>query len=81
MALFSNRETKYIKKIESLCKKGYSGPGIKKTNQDNFFIYNNFNNNSNYVYLGVCDGHGLFGQDISTYLVNKLPQNMNKKII
>ena len=81
MAYFKNRETKYIKKIESLCKKGYSGPGIKKTNQDNFFIYNNFNNNSNYVYLGVCDGHGLFGQDISTYLVNNLPHNMNKKII
>ena len=75
------RETKAIKKIESLCKKGYSGPGIKKTNQDNFFIYNNFNNNSNYIYLGVCDGHGLFGQDISTYLVNNLPQNMNRNVI
>ena len=81
MAYFKNREMKYIKKIESLCKKGYSGPGVKKTNQDNFFIYNNFNNNSNYIYLGVCDGHGLFGQDISTYLVNNLPQNMNKKFV
>ena len=79
--LSNNRETKAIKKIESLCKKGYSGPGIKKTNQDNFFIYNNFNNNSNYIYLGVCDGHGLFGQDISTYLVNNLPQNMNRNVI
>ena len=76
-----NRETKVIKKIESICKKGYSGPGVKKTNQDNFFIYNNFNNNSNYTYLGVCDGHGLFGQDISTYLVNNLPQNMNQNVI
>ena len=76
-----NRETKTIKKIESLCKKGYSGPGVKKTNQDNFFIYNNFNNNSNYAYLGVCDGHGLFGQDISGYLVNNLPQNMNNNVI
>ena len=81
MAHIQNREIKYIKHIESLCKKGYSGPGIKKTNQDNFFIYNNFNNNSNYVYLGVCDGHGIFGQDISTYLVNNLPQKMNKKVI
>ena len=76
-----NTETKMIKKIESLCKKGYSGPGVKKTNQDNFFIYNNFNNNSNYIYAGVCDGHGLFGQDISTYLVNNLPQNMNHNVI
>ena len=76
-----NRETKAVNRIESLCKKGYSGPGVKKTNQDNFFIYNNFNNNSNYIYLGVCDGHGLFGQDISTYLVNNLPQNMNNNVI
>ena len=75
------RETKSVKAIESLCKKGFSGPGIKKTNQDNFFIFNNFNNNSNYIYMGVCDGHGIFGQDISTYLVNNLPQNLNKNII
>ena len=81
MQLSKNKETKLIKKIESLCKKGYSGPGVKKTNQDNFFIYNNFDNNSNYVYLGVCDGHGLFGQDISTYLVNNLPQNMNRNVM
>ena len=76
-----SKETKAIKKIENLCKKGYSGPGVKKTNQDNFFIYNNFNNNSNYIYLGVCDGHGIFGQDISGYLVNNLPQNMNNNVI
>ena len=31
--------------------------------------------------MGVCDGHGIFGQDISTYLVNNLPQNMNQKIL
>ena len=75
------KETKKIKAIESLCKKGFSGPGIKKTNQDNYFIFNNFNNNQNYVYMGVCDGHGIFGQDISSYLVNNLPQNLNKDII
>ena len=75
------KETKSVKAIESLCKKGFSGPGIKKTNQDNFFIFNNFNNNSNYIFMGVCDGHGIFGQDISTYLVNNLPQNLNKNII
>ena len=32
------REPKIVKSIQSLCKKGFSGPGIKKTNQDNFFI-------------------------------------------
>ena len=72
---------KKIIKLQSLCKKGFAGPGIKKANQDNFFIYNNFNNNSNYIYMGVCDGHGMFGQDVSGYLVNTLPQNMNTNLL
>ena len=72
---------KKIFNLQSLCKKGFAGPGLKKTNQDNFFIYNNFNNNSNYIYMGVCDGHGMFGQDVSGYLVNTLPQNMNTNLL
>jgi len=72
---------KVITKLQTLCKKGFAGPGVKKTNQDNFFIYNNFNNNSNFIYLGVCDGHGMFGQDVSGYLVNTLPQNMNTNLL
>ena len=75
------KSNKKILKLQSLCKKGFAGPGIKKTNQDNFFIYNNFNNNSNYIYMGVCDGHGMFGQDVSGYLVNTLPQNMNTNLL
>ena len=75
------RSKKKILKLQTLCKKGFAGPGVKKTNQDNFFIYNNFNNNPNYIYLGVCDGHGMFGQDVSGYLVNTLPQNMNINLI
>ena len=75
------KEMKLIKEIEYLCKKGFSGPGIKKTNQDNFFIFKNFLNNENYTYIGVCDGHGIFGQDISSYLVNNLPQNLSNDLL
>ena len=75
------KEMKLIKEIEYICKKGFSGPGIKKTNQDNFFIYKNFLNNNNYSYIGVCDGHGIFGQDISSYLVNHLPQNLSNDLV
>ena len=77
----TKKANKKILKLQSLCKKGFAGPGIKKTNQDNFFIYNNFNNNSNFIYMGVCDGHGMFGQDVSGYLVNTLPQNMNTNLL
>ena len=76
-----NKENKSILILESICKKGFAGPGIKKTNQDNFFIYNNFNNNPNYIYMGICDGHGMFGQGVSTYLVNNLPQNLNSILL
>ena len=77
----SDREQKRIIRIESICKKGFAGPGIKKTNQDNFFIYKNFTDNPSNVFLGVCDGHGMFGQDVSGYLVNNLPQNLNNCLI
>ena len=66
-------EEKEIMKIEKLCKKGYSGEGKDKINQDNYFIYTNFNNDSNNIYMGVCDGHGKYGQDISSFLVTNLP--------
>ena len=75
------KEMKLIKEIDYICKKGFAGPGIKKTNQDNYFIYKNFLNNNNYSYIGVCDGHGILGQDISSYLVNNLPQNLNNDLL
>ena len=76
----SNKICKKIYKIESLCQVGYSGPGIVKYNQDNFFIYKNLNDETNVLFIGVCDGHGLFGHDVSKYLINHLPQNLNKAL-
>ena len=72
---------KNLLKIESICKKGFAGPGVKKTNQDNFFIYKNFLDSSDNLFLGVCDGHGMFGHDISGYIVNHLPQNLNDSFL
>ena len=72
---------KKLLRMESICKKGFAGPGIKKTNQDNFFIYKNFLDSPENIFLGVCDGHGMYGQDVSGYLVNHLPQNLNNSLI
>ena len=74
-------EDKKIESIENLCQKGFSGPGVKKINQDNFFIYNNFMNNPNYIFTGVCDGHGTFGHNVSGYLVYNLPLTINDILI
>ena len=74
-------QSKNIVKIESLLKKGFWKPGIEKANQDNYFILDNINNNSKYIYMGVCDGHGIYGKEVSNFLINNLPQNLNKNII
>ena len=76
----SNKVNKKIYKIESLCQVGYSGPGLVKYNQDNFFIYKNLNDENNVLFIGVCDGHGLFGHDVSQYLITHLPQNLNRAL-
>jgi len=70
-------QTKTIKTIKSMfdiTKTGFSGAGMqKKVNQDNFFIFKNFNNNPNSIYFGVCDGHGVVGHEVSSYLKDNLP--------
>ena len=77
----SDPASKTIFRIDSICKKGFAGPGVKKTNQDNFFIYKNFLDSPDHIFLGVCDGHGMFGHDVSGYLVNQLPQNLNTALL
>ena len=72
---------KKIIRMESICKKGFAGPGIEKVNQDNLFIFKNFLDSPDNIFLGVCDGHGMFGQDISSYIVNNLPQNLNSSFL
>jgi hypothetical protein len=44
---------KTIKEIYEYTRVGYSGYGVKKVNQDRYFSYKNFNNNSNYIYFAV----------------------------
>ena len=82
----SNKENKIkfskkIKKIQAICKVGFSGVSLKKLNQDDYFIFPNFLNNSTYSFFGVCDGHGTFGQNISFYLKENLPQNVMNEFL
>ena len=73
--------SKRIKSINSICKVGDSGTFQKKLNQDNYFITPNFLGNSDYYFLGVCDGHGIFGQNISCYLKEHLPINLKEAFL
>ena len=72
--LIKNQKVKKTIKISSCTKAGCSGPGIVKTNQDAYFIKENFLKNSNNFFLGVCDGHGEKGELVSRYVIAKLPE-------
>ena len=69
-----NQNIKKNLKINSCTKAGCSGPGIVKTNQDAYFVKENFLKNENYIFIGVCDGHGEKGEVVSKYVTNKLPE-------
>ena len=74
-------EEKKIVRLDSICKKGFAGPGVKKICQDNYFIFNNLVENKDYRFMGICDGHGANGQEVSGYLSLYLPQNLNERLI
>lgn len=77
----TNKIEKTIYKIETLSQVGYNGPGIEKFNQDNYFIFKNLNDEKGTLYMGVCDGHGIVGHDVSGYLIHNLPKNIHNELL
>ena len=63
--------------MHEFSKTGYAGEDEKKINQDNYFVFRNFVNNVNYIFMAVCDGHGAVGQEISSFLKENLPIDLN----
>ena len=77
---FSSEPKEIQKKIlcmHEFSKTGYAGEDEKKINQDNYFVFRNFVNNVNYIFMAVCDGHGAVGQEISNFLKENLPIDLN----
>ena len=78
---FSEKNNKTIRKkilcMHEFSKTGYAGEDEKKINQDNYFVFRNFVNNVNYIFMAVCDGHGAVGQEISSFLKENLPIDLN----
>lgn len=58
----------YISKV------GKNPDAPKKVNQDSIFQFSNFAGIPNCYLFGVCDGHGHFGKEISTFIKDRLPQ-------
>ena len=70
---------KKIKCIHDISKTGLSGDE-KKVNQDRDFIFHNFVSGFDNIFMGVCDGHGYFGHEISEFIKENLPIDLNHKI-
>ena len=66
-----------INSIGVISKAGEENTGEEKINQDNYFDYDLC---YDYKFIGVCDGHGDDGQNISEYLKNILPQELDKEL-
>ena len=67
---------KKILKIDSCTIPGYNIKGVKQKNQDSFFLKKNFLSTDEQFFIGICDGHGSFGDLISQYISETLPLNV-----
>ena len=70
---------KKIKCIHEISKTGLAGIE-KKINQDRDFIFRNFVEGFDNIFMGVCDGHGFFGNEVSEYIKENLPMDLNRII-
>ena len=70
---------KKIKCIHDISKTGLSGDE-KKVNQDRDFIFHNFVSGFENIFMGVCDGHGFCGHEISEFIKENLPMDLNRII-
>ena len=68
--------TKKVMKINSCTLAGYTNTGRQKLNQDKFFIKKEFLEQPEQFFIGVCDGHGMFGHFVSEYVTKFLPEKI-----
>ena len=71
---------KKIRDIYEFTHVGFDGEEPKENNQDNFFIYKNFAENKDYIYMSVCDGHGVEGHFVSDFIKDVLPFYMSENL-
>ena len=70
---------KKILKIDSCTIPGYSSNGVKQKNLDSFFLKKNFLEKEENFLIGICDGHGIYGDLISQYISQNLPSFIKKE--
>ena len=69
-----------IKCLSARTKIGSINGRNKLNNQDNYFIFKNFADSKNQNFLGIMDGHGLLGHDVSNFVKQRLPILIEKSL-
>jgi len=69
----SNTKTGIVVKCAFLSKVGMVPMNPNKVNQDQQWIIENYNNDPTQCYVGVADGHGSLGHEVSGFIKRKLP--------
>ena len=67
-----------IQSISSKTLTGWVNGKPKKANQDSYVITHNFNSSKSQTLLGVMDGHGVFGDQVSSFIRAYLPIFLTK---
>ena len=75
-----NPVIKPIRKIHQFTHIGFNGETDKDFNQDIAFVERKFAGNNIFIFLGVCDGHGVHGHEVSDFLRNNLPKELSKSL-
>ena len=73
----NQKKIRCIEAVGIITKAGEENEGETKVNQDNYFDKDISNG---YKFIGVCDGHGEDGHQISAYLKEHLPEELNKEL-
>ena len=71
---------KKIKDLNVFTHIGFDGEQDKENNQDNYFVQKNFAGHKDYIYMSVCDGHGVNGHHVSNYIKTILPIDMSENL-
>ena len=71
---------KHILKIHHFTHVGFNGEKDKDFNQDIAFLEKNFAGNNLFLYLSVCDGHGVEGHKVSSFIKAILPKELSNSL-
>mmetsp|Transcript_37223 Transcript_37223/g.35855 ORF Transcript_37223/g.35855 Transcript_37223/m.35855 type:complete len:89 (-) Transcript_37223:758-1024(-) len=71
--------TNCVTKFAFATKTGMAPSNPNKTNQDNWITVPHFCGLKFCHFFSVCDGHGQYGREVSTYLKNSLPKFLEEE--